>query len=164
VAELLAGLSIATLLLVLALPAWSTWLAEQRVRAAGSRLLAALAAVRAAAVGSGVAVRLCPVATGGGCASQRDWSRGWLGQSGGTQGWRSILESGPLSGSVRVEVNATMLEPGVAFDTRGFAVQAAGGGGFASGSWLVCATGARSRTVTLAPSGRARISTGGVCT
>jgi Tfp pilus assembly protein FimT len=163
VAELLVGLSIATLPLMLALPAWGTWLAEQRVRAVESRLLAALAAARAAAVGSGVAARLCAMATGGGCVSKRDWSQGWLGQSGGAQGWRSILESGALGGGVRVEVNATMLEPGVAVDTRGFALQTAGGGGFASGSLLVCATGARSRTVTLAPSGRARISTGATC-
>jgi Tfp pilus assembly protein FimT len=163
VAYLLFGLSIATLPLMLALPAWGTWLAEQRVRAVESRLLAALAAARAAAVGSGVAARLCAMATGGGCVSKRDWSQGWLGQSGGAQGWRSILESGALGGGVRVEVNATMLEPGVAVDTRGFALQTAGGGGFASGSLLVCATGARSRTVTLAPSGRARISTGATC-
>jgi type IV fimbrial biogenesis protein FimT len=91
VAELLVGLSIATLPLMLALPAWGTWLAEQRVRAVESRLLAALAAARAAAVGSGVAARLCAMATGGGCVSKRDWSQRWLGQSGGAQGLRSIL-------------------------------------------------------------------------
>ncbi|MBU3694663.1 MAG: hypothetical protein FGM40_07540 [Rhodocyclaceae bacterium] len=66
-----------------------------------------------------------------------------------------------MASGIRVEVNATQLQDGVMFDARGFAVQA--GGSFASGSWLVCAKGARAQTVTLAPSGRARISTGAVC-
>lgn len=160
--ELLAGLSIATLVLALALPVWKGWLAEQRARNVGSRLLAGLVAARTAAVSNGAPVRVCPVSVSGGCATQRDWSGGWLALQSSLSGWRTLLDSGLRAGGVRVEVNATALEPGVAFDTRGFAVQT-GGGGFASGSWVVCASGARTRTVTLAPSGRARISTGSIC-
>lgn len=159
-AELLAGLSIATLLVALALPEWVGWLAEQRVQAASSRLLAGLASARGDAIRGGVAVRLCAT-EGGGCVARREWSGGWLSQRGGDGGWQNRRDYGPAPDGVRVEAAATALHEGVVFESRGFAVQS--GGGFASGSWVVCAKGARSRTVTLAPSGRARLSTGALC-
>lgn len=160
-AELLAGLSIATLLLALALPQWSGWLAEQRVQAASSRLLAGLSGARDAAIGSGTRVRVCASGAGGVCSTQREWSGGWLSQHEGAGSWQTFRDYGPMPGGVRVEAIAASLQEGVVFESRGFAVQASGG--FASGSWVVCARGARSRTVTLAPSGRARLSTGVLC-
>jgi len=162
--ELLVGLSIATLLTGLVLPAWTTWLAEQRVRTTGGRLLLAMAAARRAAIGVGTRVRLCAVdatASATACGARRDWAVGWLSLLDEAGAWRAWRESGPLALGVRVEVNATPLQDGVVFDARGFAMQT--GGGFAAGSWLICAKGARGQTVTLAPSGRARISTGEVC-
>ncbi len=159
-AELLAGLSIATLLLALALPEWAGWLAEQRVQATSSRLLSGLASARGEAISRGTLVRLCAAAAGD-CAAQREWSRGWLSQQGSGTAWQTRRAYGPAPDGVRVEALASALQDGVMFESRGFAVQA--GGGFASGSWMVCARGARSRTITLAPSGRARMSTGAVC-
>ena len=76
--ELLAGLSIATLLLALALPRWQGWLAEQRVETASSRLLSGLAQARAAAIRSGAPVRLCAASAEGSCSTQRQWGFGWL--------------------------------------------------------------------------------------
>lgn len=160
--ELLAGLSIATLLVALAWPAWSAWLAEERAQYAGARLLTGLAAARGAAIGSGSATRVCPAGDGGACISQRDWSRGWLVQQSGSGLWQTLDRAGLLPDRVRVEVAASALEGGVQFEPRGFAVNPSGGG-FASGSWVVCVPGARARTITLAPSGRARISTGTAC-
>lgn len=162
--ELLVGLSIATLLAGLALPAWTAWLAEQRVQTTGNRLLLAMTAARRAAIGVGTRVRLCAVdvtAAATSCGARRDWAVGWLSLLEEAGAWRAWRESGPLARGVRVEVNATPLQDGIVFDARGFAMQT--GGGFAAGSWLICAKGARGQTVTLAPSGRARISTGGVC-
>lgn len=159
-AELLVGLSIATLLLMLALPQWTVWLAEQRVLAASNQLLSALALARGAAIDGGVPVRFCAAAPGG-CSTQREWSGGWRSQSSRGAAWHTLRDSGPAPDGVRIEAAATALQEGVVFESRGFAVQAAGG--FASGSWVVCARGARQRTVTLAPSGRARLSTGAVC-
>jgi len=159
-AELLAGMSIATLLLALALPQWASWLAEQRVVAASNRLLSGLALARGEAIHGGVPVRFCAAAPGG-CGTRREWSGGWRSQRSGDADWQDLRDSGPAPDGVRVEVAATVLQEGVVFESRGFAVQS--GGGFASGSWLVCARGARQRTVTLAPSGRARLSTGALC-
>lgn len=162
--ELLVGLSIATLLTGLALPAWTIWLAEQRVQIAGSRLVQALVASRRAAIATGASVRLCAVAVDSAavntCATQRDWARGWLSLLVRAGVWQPLRESGPLDG-VRVEVNAAQLQEGVIFDARGFATQVTGG--FAAGSWMICARGARVQVVTLAPSGRTRISTGATC-
>jgi len=159
-AELLAGLSIATLLLAFALPQWVGWLAEQRVSAATQRLLSGLALARGEAIQKGVPVRFC-AASPSGCDTQREWSAGWRSQRSHRFGWLTLRDSGPAPDGVRVEVAAAVLQQGVVFESRGFAVQS--GGGFASGSWVVCARGARQRTVTLAPSGRARVSTGAAC-
>lgn len=158
--ELLAGLSIATLLLALALPQWASWLAEQRVSVVAGRLLSGLARARVEAIQRGLPVRLCAAAQND-CATRSEWSSGWHSQSGHAQGWQTLRVSEPPPNGVRVEVMATVLQPGVVFESRGFAMQAAGG--FASGSWVVCARGARQRTITLAPSGRARLSTGAPC-
>ncbi len=159
-AELLAGVSIATLLLALALPQWAAWLAEQRVLVASQQLLSGLASARGEAINGGVPVRFC-AAVPGGCGSQREWTAGWRSQRSDAMGWQTVRDSGPAPDGVRVEVLASVLQQGVVFESRGFAVQ--DGGGFASGSWVVCARGARQRTVTLAPSGRARLSTGARC-
>lgn len=159
-AELLAGVSIATLLLMLALPRWGVWLAEQRVLVASNQLLSSLALARGTAIDIGVPVRFCAAAPDG-CGTQREWSGGWRSQSNRDASWHTLRDSGPAPDGVRVEATATVLQEGVVFESRGFAVQA--GGGFASGSWVVCARGARQRTITLAPSGRARLSTGAVC-
>lgn len=159
-AELLAGMSIATLMLALALPQWAAWLAEQRVLVASNRLLSGLALARGEAIHRGTPVRFC-AASASGCSTQREWSGGWRSQRSREASWQTLRDSGPTPDGVRVEVAATVLQEGVVFESRGFATQA--GGGFASGSWLVCARGARQRTVTLAPSGRARMSTGALC-
>jgi Tfp pilus assembly protein FimT len=163
-AELVVGLSIATLLAALALPVWSTWLAEQRVQTVGSRLLAALQSARGAAIAGSSSVHICPAMTGAGandCASLRDWSGGWLNLREEGSAWRPLRRSGRLPEGVRVDVNSGGLQDGVWFDASGFPSQ--GGGGFASGSWVVCAAGARAQIVTLASSGRVRISTGAAC-
>lgn len=160
-AELLAGLSIAMLVLGLALPRWQGWLAEQRVEAASSRLLAGIAQARASAIRSGATVRLCAASAQGSCSTQREWGFGWLSQPSGSAGGPALYRHARPPAGVRVEALATALQEGVLFEGRGFAMRASGG--FASGSWLVCATGARARTITLAPSGRARLSTGAPC-
>ncbi|MFZ4498386.1 MAG: GspH/FimT family pseudopilin [Burkholderiales bacterium] len=159
--ELLAGLSIATLLLALALPRWQGWLAEQRVEAASSRLLSGLAQARAAAIRSGAPVRLCAASAEGSCSTQRQWGFGWLSQRNGSGSWQTVHRHARPPAGVRVEALATGLQEGVLFESRGFAVRQSGG--FASGSWVICAEGARARNITLAPSGRARLSTGASC-
>jgi len=163
-AELLVGLSIAMLLAGLALPSWTSWLAEKRVQAAGSRLFLALAASRRTAMGAGARVRLCAVdgtASADRCSTRRDWAGGWVSLLEAAGSWSRLQGSGPLTDGVRVEVGAVQLQDGVVFDARGFATQSAGG--FAAGTWLICARGARGQTLTLAPSGRVRISLGASC-
>lgn len=163
-AELLVGLSIATLLAGLALPSWTNWLAERRVQAASSRLLLALAASRRTAIGAGARVRLCAVdgaTSAARCNTRRDWAGGWMSLLENAGAWSILQGYGPVTDGVRVEVGAAQLQDGVVFDTRGFATQHAGG--FAAGTWLICAPGARGQTLTLAPSGRVRLSPGAPC-
>lgn len=159
--ELLVAVSIAMLLTALALPVWRGWMAEQRVQSAGSRLLAGLTAARRSAIDGSLMVKVCARTVAGGCGVRREWSDGWLSQHEAQGGWRTLRDSGPIPAGVRVEANSSALQEGVTFEARGFPVQASGG--FASGSWLICARGARQRTVTLAPSGRARLSIGATC-
>lgn len=163
-AELLVGLSIAMLMAGLALPSWTSWLAERRVQAAGSRLFLALATSRRTAMGTGARVRLCAVdgtVSMDRCNTRRDWTGGWVSLLETAGAWSRLQGSGPLTNGIRLEVGALQLQDGVVFDNRGFATQNAGG--FAAGTWLICARGARGQTLTLAPSGRARISVGASC-
>lgn len=159
--ELLVALSIAAVLAGLAAAGWRVWLAEQRVAAAGSLLLSDLVDARARAMQEGSPVWVCPTADQSACASLKNWSTGWMTRvedaPAGPVVWKTELSAGDL----RIDVNSSGLAAGVVFSGRGTAQQQ--GGGFGSGSWVVCASGARSRTITLAPSGRLRTSVGSPC-
>lgn len=159
--ELLASLSIASIVVALALPDWSGWLAERRVLVAAERLRGELTAARRLALAGGQVVRLCPTIDRMACETQRDWSAGWLSQKQSASGWQTLQVASSLPSRVRIETNTSNLSAGLQFNERGFAILASGG--FASGSWSVCATGAQGRTITLAASGRLRSSVGGAC-
>lgn len=76
--ELLVALLIAAVLLQLAVPAWSTFLGNQRAVAAINTLIAGVQLARTSAVVQGVTVTFCP-RNGAACGTRSDWSRGgWI--------------------------------------------------------------------------------------
>jgi len=125
--ELLASLSIASIVVALALPDWSGWLAERRVLVAAERLRGELTAARRLALAGGQVVRLCPTIDRMACETQRDWSAGWLSQKQSASGWQTLQVASSLPSRVRIETNTSNLSAGLQFNERGFAILASGG-------------------------------------
>lgn len=159
--ELLVGLSIAAILAALAVGGWRVWLAEQRVSAASALLLGDLVDARARAMQEGSPVWVCPTADQAACASLKNWAAGWMSRVDDAPVEPVVWKTEPAVGELRIDTNSSGLASGVVFSGRGSAQQPSGA--FSSGSWVVCATGARSRSITLAPSGRLRTSIGAQC-
>jgi len=76
--ELSVALSVAAILLGLALPTFQDTLRRQRTAAALHLLTTQLAQARNTAVTRGVPVTVCPSSGDGQCRSSPDWSAGWL--------------------------------------------------------------------------------------
>lgn len=76
--ELIATLAIAAIALALGFPAFSQAMQRQRVATTMHQLRADMAMARGSAVMRRSHVIVCPRDGFGGCATDRDWSRGWM--------------------------------------------------------------------------------------
>jgi type IV fimbrial biogenesis protein FimT len=76
--ELLIALAVVSILLTIAAPNLRDYVLDQRLRAAVRSLEADLLTARGHAVFSAVSTVACPADSLAGCASEPDWSRGWL--------------------------------------------------------------------------------------
>ncbi|GAB4170579.1 MAG: hypothetical protein Kow0020_04920 [Wenzhouxiangellaceae bacterium] len=76
--ELMLALAVASLVVVLALPAMGSFLARQRIDAAANELVAHLNVARLAAVSRAHRVVLCPSTDGAQCDQANRWERGWI--------------------------------------------------------------------------------------
>lgn len=76
--EILVALLVATVLLAVALPAWSAAMATGRAGSARAALAATVVDSVRRAGNTGVDVVACPASATGGCADTSDWSGGWL--------------------------------------------------------------------------------------
>jgi type IV fimbrial biogenesis protein FimT len=152
--ELLVGLLVASVLLAIAVPAWSAAVARAQAESARVVLFASLTRAINHATATGVEVVLCPGAPTG-CRDTVDWSSGWIAYA-------------DLDGDRRRGPGETLLDHRAAFEDEVHLRSTAGRkriivhpGGGTSGSnatFTLCDAHARTRAVTLvlANSGRLR--------
>lgn len=76
--ELMAALAIAAIVVAIGFPSFSQALQRQRVSTTMHHLRADMAMARSSAVMRRSQVIVCPLDGFGGCATDRDWSRGWM--------------------------------------------------------------------------------------
>lgn len=76
--ELLVTLSIAAIMVTLAVPSFSTFLLNNRLTSQTNDLVLALASARSEAVKRGISVTVCSRATDSTCAGSTTWNNGWL--------------------------------------------------------------------------------------
>ncbi len=76
--ELLVTISIAAIMLAIAVPAMSGFLMNNRLAAEASSLQADIAYARSEAVRQNTPVSLCPAAASTACSGGIDWSVGWI--------------------------------------------------------------------------------------
>jgi len=76
--ELMIAIAVGAILLVLALPDFTTALQKNRIGSAADQLYVSLAEARGEAVKRRSAVHICPSADNDSCRNDGDWSDGWL--------------------------------------------------------------------------------------
>lgn len=76
--ELMATLSIAAILLAMAVPSYESFSNRQHMKAAVSALHNDLVAARSQAVYRNIVIQVCPGSPAGGCSGASEWSNGWI--------------------------------------------------------------------------------------
>jgi type IV fimbrial biogenesis protein FimT len=162
--ELLVALAIAGMLLLVGVPGWGSWMAEQQLQDRADALLHALEHARSEAVKRGARVNVCPDAAGGCPSVAAPWEGGW-----------TIAATAPVGAdaSARVVAREPAAPPGVtirgnrpvadyvSYTSLGYARRI--DGALQMGTFTVCRPGHKARKVILANSGRARIEPGAAC-
>lgn len=135
--ELLITLSIAVILLTVAIPSFRDFLLNSRLSAQTNELVLALTLAKSEAVKRGSLVTVCSRSTNTACAGSTTWDSGWLvfvdgGVAGTVDGADVVLQVGPeltggntlRSGLQRVTFQNTGFSPGFG-ELSGFAMRAA---------------------------------------
>jgi len=76
--ELLITITIAAIVLGIAIPSFSSTIASNRLTTNANELVTALNLARSEAVKRGVRMTLCKSINGSSCAASDDWSQGWI--------------------------------------------------------------------------------------
>ncbi len=76
--ELMLAVAIGYIILITALPAYSTMLHKNRIESASSQLYVSLNTARSEAVKRRTSVRVCPSTNSSSCNNAGDWSQGWI--------------------------------------------------------------------------------------
>lgn len=76
--ELLVTLTIAAIMLTIAVPSFSTFLLSSRITSQTNEFVLALASAKSEAVKRGVSVTVCSRSTNAACAGNTTWDDGWL--------------------------------------------------------------------------------------
>jgi len=76
--ELLVTISIAAILVAVAVPGFQDFFRRNRIDAAASDLMAALSYARSEAIRRGVRVSVCRSDTGANCTTAQPWQSGWI--------------------------------------------------------------------------------------
>lgn len=76
--ELLVTISIAGILLAIAVPNFQTFMLNSRITTQANEFLTALNYARSEAVKRGVTVTVCPSSSGSACIASTDWAQGWI--------------------------------------------------------------------------------------
>jgi type IV fimbrial biogenesis protein FimT len=156
--ELLAALSVAAVLLGLALPAFQNLLAAQHGAAALNQLLGAVASARAEAILKRRTVTMCP-ADGNRCLGRKQWHQGAL-------LFVDLNRNGQLDGQEKIATALPPLRPGARIYWRSFRNRSylqfhpRGYTRWQNGNFLYCSADQRDDRAHLAvinPQGRVRV-------
>lgn len=160
--ELMVTLTVALILVGIAVPAFSRMTAQNHLATAANNFVSAFAMARQSAVQLGVPVTLC-AGDETGCFDSADWSEGWVAfadrdRDGALDANERVLYTGiARRDDVDIAGNRPMQKP-VIFTPMGFAIQP--GGAFMAGTLRVCVTSPienNARNLVLSKSGRLRV-------
>jgi type IV fimbrial biogenesis protein FimT len=161
--ELFIALSVAAILLTLAMPSFSTLTMNKRITTQTNDFIVSLALARAEALKRVRRVTVCPSANGSSCAGSADWEQGWivfanLDDDATVDSGEVILQAhsaldggNTLRGSANVASYISFLSSGSARLI---------GGAFQSGTLVLCderGAGDHARAINLSVTGRSRV-------
>jgi len=155
--ELLVSLSIAAILLTIAIPAWHSWVQSSRIQSYSHTLFAQMQMARAAALSGHQDVVFCPSADQQTCKDTAAWQEGWIlfrDEDGDANfGGQDVL--------LRVQAGQTQIAISSAASRTRIRFQPSGTTGGSNGTYLFCDTSTQVLPVAiiLSRTGRARIST-----
>lgn len=123
--ELMVTIAVAAVLLSIAVPSFTTMMANNRQTSAANSLVNTLVTARNSALRGGEAVTVCPIATPSGTTCSFDWNTGWGVISAPASGSSVLLASGSLD-AYGVTVTASGGTAPLVFTSRGLVTGLAG--------------------------------------
>lgn len=163
VLELMIALAVGAILLVVAVPSFTTLLERTRIGSAADHLYASLAEARGEAVKRRVTVRVCPSANSATCRNDGDWNDGWLvfldGDGNGAPNTSADIVKAVPSTSLSEYVDIgteNAVEDGVSFGATGATWDSTTDGAF----WICHSdSDVPSKEISVSPSGRIEYTT-----
>ncbi len=152
--ELMVAIALLAILLGLAAPSFSDWIARTKIQSAASSISVALATARSEAVKRGRDVSVCASTDGSTCATGSNWATGWLIYA--TAGTPIKVFDAP-TGGLTVTGDGTGITSSVTFVSTGMRTP------LVPGTITVCKPGLVSKVIEVAGSGRTRVASGSVC-
>lgn len=158
--ELMIALALAGLLVSIAVPGYSAWIANYQLSNRAEQLAGSLALARSEAIKRGQRVNLCRAADGLHCGDGVGWDAGWLVYVDADNDGRNAADEpvlraeGAAGAPIRVQGNRP-LDDYVSFTGLGHARLR--NGGLQMGTFTICRRGYPMRKVVLANSGRIRV-------
>ncbi|MBP8275996.1 MAG: GspH/FimT family pseudopilin [Propionivibrio sp.] len=152
--ELMVAIALLSILLGLAAPSFSDWIARTKIQSAANSISVALATARSEAVKRGRNVSVCVSTDGSTCATGSNWATGWVIYA--TAGTPIKVFDAP-TGSLTVTGDGAKITSGVTFMSTGMTTLSG------PGTISVCKPGLASKVIEVAVSGRTRVASGSVC-
>lgn len=153
--ELMITISIAAILLAIAVPSFQSLMANNRITSQTNNFLASLALARSEALKQGTGVSVCASANGSSCAgtSTTDWSTGWIvftdsGTIGSVDGSDTVLR-------VAEALRGGVVLTSISSSTQGYIRYSPNGSVTATNSFTLCKSGMTGRTIAISMTGRA---------
>jgi type IV fimbrial biogenesis protein FimT len=172
--ELMVTVAILAVLLVLAVPSFSSTISRSRVASAASSLSVAFTTAKSEAVKRGRSVTVCKSANISAaqptCATSGDWSTGWIIRDPAVP--YAPAATPPTDPTIKVfdsmpngvtAVGGTYVADSVTFLPSGATTLNASGSDDVDRAITVCKSGVNSRLVSLSASGRVRVIEGAIC-
>ena len=158
-AELLVAVALAALLMTLAVPSYSAWIADDQLMNHARLLAGSMQMARAEAIKRGHRVNLCKSADGAQCADAGGWAQGFIlhgdyDRTGEVDGPDTIIRYEPPPKDIHVFANRP-LKDYVSYTSFGHARLLSGA--LQMGTFTLCKSGRRAVEVVLVASGRVRI-------
>lgn len=157
--ELMIGLAIGAVLLLIGIPSYYAWIADEQLMNHARLLDGSLKLARSEAIKRGHRVNLCKSSDGQHCASAGGWDQGFvlhvdMDASGEVDGTDTVLRFERPPTGIQVAANRPLADY-VSFTSLGQARMLSGA--LQMGTFTVCKSGLRSVVVVLVASGRVRM-------